>query len=98
MPKAWSKKDERKYDHIKESALERGRTPERAKEVAARTVNKARREEGRTPNRKTSGTGNPQSPLESRSKQELLNRASELKISGRSRMTRDELISAIRGA
>jgi hypothetical protein len=98
MPKAWTKKDERKYDHIKESELDRGRTTERAKEIAARTVNKARRQEGRTPNRTTAGTGNPQSPLESRSKQELLNRASQLAISGRSRMTKDELVSAIRGA
>ncbi|HSM62036.1 MAG TPA: hypothetical protein VK849_14605 [Longimicrobiales bacterium] len=50
MPKPWSRKDERQYEHIEESALERGRSTERAKEIAARTVNKRRRKEGRTPN------------------------------------------------
>ncbi len=48
MPKAWSKKDERQYDHIKESERERGRSPRRAKEIAARTVNKTRAKQGRT--------------------------------------------------
>lgn len=48
MPKSWSNKDERKYDHIKDSAKERGESNERAKEIAARTVNKDRKEEGRT--------------------------------------------------
>lgn len=48
MPKAWSKKDERQYEHVKESELEQGRSEERAKEIAARTVNKQRSKEGRT--------------------------------------------------
>ena len=48
MPKAWSKKDERQYEHVRESELEEGRSPDRAKEIAARTVNKHRRAEGRT--------------------------------------------------
>jgi plasmid stabilization system protein ParE len=56
---AWSDKDERKYEHIKDSSRERGVSEDRAKEIAARTVNKDRREEGRTPNRRTQGTGNP---------------------------------------
>ncbi len=47
-PKAWSKKDERKYEHVKDSEKERGRSPKRAKEIAARTVNKQRKKEGRT--------------------------------------------------
>ena len=50
----------------------------KAKEIAARTVNKHRREEGRTPNRTTQGTGNPTTSLEARSKRELYNRAREL--------------------
>ena len=58
MP-SWSRKDERKYEHIKDSALDRGTSEDRAKEIAARTVNKDRREEGRTPNKTTQGTGNP---------------------------------------
>jgi hypothetical protein len=48
MPSAWSSKDERQYEHIKESARKRGRSPRRAVEIAARTVNKQRKSEGRT--------------------------------------------------
>ena len=57
MPgKGWSEKDERKYEAIKESERERGASEERAQEIAARTVNRDRREEGRTPNTRTQGT------------------------------------------
>lgn len=48
MPKSWSDKDERQYEHVKESEKEQGRSEERAKEIAARTVNKQRAKEGRT--------------------------------------------------
>jgi hypothetical protein len=49
MPRrAWSDKDERQYRHIEKSASKRGRSKGRAKEIAARTVNKQRRQEGRT--------------------------------------------------
>jgi hypothetical protein len=96
MPKAWSDKDERMYEHVKESELEQGRPEDRAREIAARTVNKQRREEGRTPNRTTQGTGNPSRNLESRTRDELYNRARELGIEGRSGMKKDELVEAIR--
>ncbi len=95
MP-SWSKKDRRQYEHIKESALERGKSGDRAEEIAARTVNKQRRQEGRTPNRTTQGTGNPTSSLEERTKDELYNRARELGIEGRSKMNKDALVRAIR--
>jgi len=97
MPqKAWSNKDERQYEHIKKSAKDRGRSVERAKEIAARTVNKQRQDEGRTSQKTSSGTGNPQTSLEDRSVNELRNRAGELDISGRSSMNKSELIRAIR--
>ena len=49
MPqKSWSKKDERQYEHVKESEKKEGRSTKRAKEIAARTVNKQRSKEGRT--------------------------------------------------
>jgi hypothetical protein len=48
MPKSWSDKDERQYEHVKESEKKEGRSTDRAKEIAARTVNKHRKEEGRT--------------------------------------------------
>nr|WP_240928330.1 Rho termination factor N-terminal domain-containing protein [Thalassoroseus pseudoceratinae] len=96
MPSAWSKKDERQYDHIKKGAQERGKSEDRAEEIAARTVNKTRRKEGRTPNKTSSGTGNPNSKLEERTKRELYNQAKDLDIPGRSQMNKNELISAIR--
>ncbi|MEJ2502058.1 MAG: Rho termination factor N-terminal domain-containing protein [Gemmatimonadota bacterium] len=96
MPEAWSKKDERMYEHVKESELDAGRSEDRAEEIAARTVNKQRREEGRTPNRTTQGTGNPNTRLEERTKDQLYNRARELDIEGRSDMTKAELVDAIR--
>jgi hypothetical protein len=95
MP-SWSGKDERKYEHIKESNLERGVSEGRAKEIAARTVNKGRREEGRTPNPTTQGTGNPNRGLDTRSRDELYNRAKQLGVAGRSKMSKDELVQAIR--
>jgi hypothetical protein len=49
MPqKGWSDKRERQYEHIKESEKEQGRSTDRAKEIAARTVNKQRAEAGET--------------------------------------------------
>jgi plasmid stabilization system protein ParE len=92
----WSNKDEQQYEHIKHSAKKRGRSESRAKEIAARTVKKERREQGRTPNRTTQGRGNPTRSLEDRTKQELYNRAQELHIAGRSKMRKAELIKAIR--
>jgi len=48
MPRAWSDKDERQYEHIKKGELLQGRGAKRAKAIAAATVNKRRSEEGRT--------------------------------------------------
>lgn len=96
MPE-WSNKDERQYEKIKESSQKRGVSTDRAKEIAARTVNKQRREEGRTPKQTTSGTGNPSRSLEDRPRQELYNRAKQLGIKGRSKMNKQELVRAIRG-
>lgn len=52
MPRAWSRKDERQYQHIKSSCLltkrQKGRTTKDCKRIAASTVNAQRRREGRT--------------------------------------------------
>ena len=96
MPNAWSEKDERQYEKIKNSAKKRGANNARAEEIAARTVNKQRRTEGRTPNKTSQGTGNPNKRLSERTKRELYNRSKELGIKGRSKMNKDELIAAIR--
>jgi plasmid stabilization system protein ParE len=54
MPqKAWSDKRERQYEHIKESEKKQGRSTERAKEIAARTVNKQRAQTGETKSSKS---------------------------------------------
>ena len=95
MPKAWSSKDERMYEHIKDSAEKRGKSEDKAEEIAARTVNKQRREEGRTPNKTTQGTGNPNKPLKDRTRDELYNIAKEKHIEGRSKMKKDDLIKVV---
>jgi hypothetical protein len=95
MPKAWSSKDERKYEHIKDSLEGRGTSEGRAEEIAARTVNKGRRKEGRTPNKRTQGTGNPSKPLNEHTRDELYNIAKDRKIAGRSKMTKAELVKSI---
>ena len=47
MPQqSWSPTRERQYEHIKESLRERGRDPDTATEIAARTVNKERARAG----------------------------------------------------
>src|SRR6185436_20425439 len=97
MP-SWNRKDERQYEHIKESEREHGASEDRAKEIAARTVNKHRREEGRTPSKRTQGTGNPNVALEERSRDELYNLAQELDLEGRSKMSKEELSKAVHRA
>jgi hypothetical protein len=48
MPTSWTNKDERQYEHIKNSERKEGRSLKRSKEIAAATVNKRRGKEGRT--------------------------------------------------
>ena len=96
MPKKWSEKDERMYEHIRDNEKDRGKSVEKAEEIAARTVNKQRRREVRTENTRSQGTGNPNIPLEDRPVDELQNRARRLNISGRSTMRKRELVREIR--
>lgn len=97
MP-SWTSKDRRQYEDIKDSSLDRGVAEDKAQEIAARVVNKRRRVEGRTPNVRTQGTGNPNRGLDERTRDEVYNRAKELKIRGRSKMSKSELLEAIRHA
>jgi hypothetical protein len=107
MPqRAWSNKRERQYEHVKSSAKKRGASTKRAKEIAARTVNKerARSGESRTRSRssvrdissgrrggKRSGTRGPRG----RTREQLYNEAKQLNISGRSSMTKAQLQRAV---
>ena len=109
MPqRAWSKKRERQYEHIKDSAKKRGASTKRAKQVAAATVNKerARSGEARTASRSStrdmssgrrggqrSGTNRPKG----RTKAQLYNEAKRRGIKGRSRMTKSQLQHAVAG-
>jgi hypothetical protein len=107
MPqRAWSNKRERQYEHIVESAKERGAATKRAKEIAARTVNKERaqtgeaREASRTsrrdmpPSRRgglRSGTNRPRG----RTKEQLYEEAKRMKVPGRSKMNKRQLQRAV---
>ena len=95
-PGTWTPHDNKQYDDIKKSEMQDGASEDDAQELAARIVNKRRREVGRTPNVRTQGTGNPNLRLEERPRDEIYNRAKELKIKGRSTMTKSELIEAVR--
>jgi hypothetical protein len=86
------------YEHVTQSELDRGRSEDRAEEIAARTVNQQRREEGRTPDSRTQGTGNPTLRYEERTRDQLENLAKERDIKGVASMSKDELIEALRNS
>jgi hypothetical protein len=108
MPKAWSAKRERQYEHIKDSEKTQGRSTKRAKQIAAATVNKerARSGEAKSSSRSStrdissgrrgglrSGTNRPKG----RTKEQLYNEAKRRGIEGRSKMTKQQLQSALAG-
>ncbi|HYQ66552.1 plasmid stabilization protein [Actinophytocola sp.] len=105
MPQAWSKKRERQYEHIKEGAEDRGAGEKRAKEIAARTVNKNRAQSGesRTKSRSSTDDMSPQKRGGQRShegpggptKEQLYNEAKKKNVKGRSSMTKKELQKAL---
>ncbi len=108
MPQsAWSAKRERQYEHIKESEKKEGRSTKRAKEIAARTVNKERARSGETKSRPSrtstrdmssgrrggprSGPNRPQG----RPKEQLYSEAKRRNVPGRSRMSKAQLQRAV---
>jgi hypothetical protein len=106
MPQeAWSDKRERQYEHIKEGLLDRGRSEEKAEEIAARTVNKerARAGEARTASRTSTDDlssgrrgglrshGGPRG----RTYRQLYAEAQRKNVRGRSSMTKAELQRAV---
>ena len=107
MPqKAWSSKRERQYEHIKESAKKGGTSTKRAKEIAARTVNKerARSGEARTSSRtsRQDMSSGRRGVLRSgtrrgtgRTKEQLYNEAKRMNIAGRSKMNKAQLQRAV---
>jgi hypothetical protein len=107
MPqRAWSNKRERQYEHIKDSAKERGASTKRAKEIAARTVNKerARSGESRTASRSSTrdmssgrrgGTRSRTGRSTGQTKEQLYSQAKRLNVKGRSRMNKRQLLAAV---
>ena len=64
MPQqAWNKKRERQYEHIKDSLKDKGRSESTAEEIAARTVNKTRAQQGES-EQASSTSVNDKSPSE----------------------------------
>ena len=99
-------KRERQYEHVKESTKSRGASTGRAKEIAARTVNKERarsgesRQRSRTSTRdissgrrggKRSGRPGPRG----RTRDQLYNEAKKLGVEGRSKMNKAQLQRAV---
>jgi hypothetical protein len=108
MPQeAWSAKRERQYEHIKEAEKKQGRSTKRAKEIAARTVNKERARKGETKGRasKTStrdlssgrrgGLRSGTQRTKGRTKEQLYNEAKRRNVPGRSTMTKAQLQRAV---
>ncbi len=106
MPqKAWSKKRERQYDHIKDSLIERGRSKDKAEEIAARTVNKTRAQEGEAKessrlsredmsSSRRGGLRSRGGPR-GRTRDQLYEEAKRKNVKGRSSMNKEQLRKAV---
>src|SRR5213078_3808357 len=106
MPAGSSPKRERQYQHIKDSAKRRGASTARAKEIAARTVNKERARSGEAKtSSKTStkdassghrgGKRSGRAAPRGRTREQLYQEAKRLNVEGRSRMNKDQLRRAV---
>ena len=106
MPqRAWSSKRERQYEHIKEAQQKQGASTKKAKEIAARTVNKerARAGEARTASRSSTedissgrrGGLRSHSGPGGRTYRQLYAEAQRANIKGRSSMSKAQLQKAV---
>jgi plasmid stabilization system protein ParE len=106
MPqRAWSNKRERQYEHIKESAKDRGASTSRAKEIAARTVNKERARSGESRQRSRTSTRDISSGRRGglrshrgsggRTREQLYQDAKKMNVPGRSKMNKAQLQRAV---
>ncbi|MEV5122699.1 plasmid stabilization protein [Streptomyces decoyicus] len=111
MPAGASKKRERQYEHIKENAKEHGVSERRAKEIAARTVNKERARSGearsasktsiRDPKSAPQRGGErshsgPQGPTrDGPTRDQLYEEARKKNVDGRSSMNKEQLRRAV---
>ena len=106
MPqRAWSKKRERQYEHVKEGLEERGRSEDKAEEIAARTVNKERARAGESEQASRTSTDDISSSRRGglrshsgsggRTRDQLYAEAKSKGIKGRSKMTKAQLEKAV---
>jgi hypothetical protein len=105
MPRAWSDKRERQYEHIKGSLEDRGRSEDTAEEIAARTVNKERARAGESKTASRTSTDDISSGRRGglrshsgpggRTKAQLYSEAQRMNVKGRSSMTKAELQRAV---
>ncbi len=106
MPqRAWSAKRERQYEHIKDSARERGESEDVAEEIAARTVNKERARHGEAKESSRTSTQDISSGRRGglrshrgkggRTRDQLYNEARAKNIKGRSKMNKAQLEHAV---
>jgi len=105
MPRAWSKKRERQYEHIKEGLEDRGEDEDTAEEIAARTVNKERARKGEARESSRSSTDDISSGRRGglrshsgpggRTRDQLYNEAKQKNIKGRSKMNKAQLEKAV---
>jgi len=106
MPAGSSPKRERQYEHVLESERKRGVPKGRAKEIAARTVNKerARTGEARSSSKLSKRDISSQQRAayrrkhggSGRTREQLYAEAQRQNIPGRSRMTKAQLARAVR--
>jgi hypothetical protein len=92
----------RQYEHIKDSAKDNGASEDRAEEIAARTVNRERARAGESRQASASSLrGSSSSARGGRhshddpTKQELYDRAKQVGVEGRSKMTKAQLKRAL---
>jgi hypothetical protein len=105
MPRAWSDKRERQYEHIKEGLRDQGKSKDTAEEIAARTVNKERARSGEARQASRSSTKDISSGRRGglrshkgpggRTKDQLYNEARKKNVKGRSKMTKAQLERAV---
>jgi hypothetical protein len=97
----------RQYEHVKKSERSQGRSPKRAREIAARTVQKERARSGESRQRSRSSTRDISSGRRGglrsgsggggQTRDQLYNQTKRLNVEGRSKMNKRQLQRAVAG-
>ena len=107
MPRFWSHKRQRQFEHIRDGLEERGESKTSSEEIAARTVNKERARNGETKSSSYASirdiSSGRRGGLRShqgrggRTKQQLYEEARHKGVNGRSTMNKAQLERAVSG-